>query len=150
MNKKKKKENQIVESKPVYVNRDVEEIVQFMTPVSIAEVNEEGIIFSNGAMLSHYHESDCCESVYADWKYLIGEEFPNNITHIKIQIVPESGFRLILLTSDSEGDYTPYQFYVPCYNIQNGYYSNALALTIGIQGVVTLIDISEACYTDIV
>ena len=39
--------------------------------MKIKSICEDGITFDNGSTLAHYHNQDCCEAVYADWKNMI-------------------------------------------------------------------------------
>lgn len=100
--------------------------------MKIKTINEEGIIFNNGATLEHYHDQECCEHVYADWQNMqvitkIGEnfidsnklEFDENITD-HIYLAKGVGFIL----EDKNG----IKLMVSCYDIQNGYYSSNLEL----------------------
>lgn len=105
-----------------------------MKPIKI---NEKGIVFDNGTQITDYHNQECCESVYADWKQ-IEELFRNSeFDDIKIEGVKGSGFRL-------NG------FFVPCYNIQTGYYDSDLKLVIEkIDGTKKEVDISEFTETQI-
>lgn len=100
----------------------------------IKEINEEGILFDNGYKLIAYHEQDCCENVYADFEILktynvstrtgksikIQEiDFNENLEEL-IQGIKEQGFNMVSKIEE--------RFFVPCYNEQNGYYSNNLEL----------------------
>ena len=82
----------------------------------IAEITDERIVFNNGNYICFAHEPDCCETNYADFEYLLDEcclfttLFDENI----ILEVCNGGFRF-----GNKGK----MFYVPCYSIQNGYYS---------------------------
>jgi len=88
----------------------------------IKEIQEDKIVFDNGTELSDYHESSCCEHVYADFKNLrdqvgiMNAQFANDLEK-EIELVKDSGFRLR-------------DCFVPCYDIQNGYYSGNLTLII--------------------
>jgi hypothetical protein len=102
--------------------------------MKIKEINDEEILFDNNMRLESYHEQDCCESVYADFKILndynvstkTGKEI--NIKEIDfeesllklIEGVKEAGFNMISKIGE--------KFFVPCYNSQNGYYSSELEL----------------------
>jgi hypothetical protein len=86
--------------------------------MKIIEITEEGIKFNNGIEVKHYHEQDCCEEVYADWKQLEDTNImEREFDDVNIEKVKGSGFRI-------NG------YFVPCYNVQNGYYSSALELHI--------------------
>lgn len=81
--------------------------------------------------LSHYHEQDCCESVYADWPYtrpFIAQDFtPKYYETLRVFGVPDGGIVMRFFPPEAEGT-PPISFFVPCYNSQNGYYSSALDL----------------------
>ena len=82
-----------------------------------AETNK-GIVFNDGTTIIDHHDQDCCEHVYADFDQLADTNiFDNDFNEIEIEGVKEAGFRL-------NG------YFVPCYDQQNGYYSNDLALII--------------------
>ena len=80
----------------------------------------------NNIIIKDYHEQYCCEHVYADFsaledttffdelkgKNLTAKEVANNI-----ELVEGKGFRI-------------FGYFVPCYNVQNGYYSGDLTLII--------------------
>lgn len=86
------------------------------------------IKLKDGTTISDYHCQDCCETVYADWDALEDTTFdPNEITieTLEIDTNPDEGFRI-------NG------YFVPCYNIQNGYYSSDLQLIITKNGHDTL------------
>lgn len=79
---------------------------------------KDGITFDDGTKIIDVHEQDCCEHVYADWKQLEDTGFlGKEIKEIEIEGVKESGFRI-------NG------FFVPCYDVQNGYYSSDLEIVI--------------------
>lgn len=86
--------------------------------MKIIRINE-GLVFDNGTSVTDYHDQDCCENVYADWKQLedtdaMEHEFPDKL---EIEGVEESGIKI-------DG------YFIPCYNEQNGYYSSDLELEI--------------------
>ena len=85
-----------------------------------------GLMRINNIIIEDYHEQDCCEHVYADFsaledttffdelkgKNLTAKEVANNI-----ELVEGNGFRI-------------FGYFVPCYNVQDGYYSDNLTLII--------------------
>ena len=80
---------------------------------------DEALHFDNGTVVTDWHGQDCCEHVYADWDQLkdtdvMDHEFPEDL---KIEGLEESGIKI-------DG------YFVPCYNEQNGYYSNDLEIEI--------------------
>lgn len=92
--------------------------------------HEDGIAFYNlendlVLEIETFHPQDCCENVYAEWNnfdtesdYLPYGSVPTiEETKKYLELVRGNGFRLF------------YQF-IPCYNEQNGYYSDELYLTI--------------------
>lgn len=93
---------------------------------------EEGCIkFDNGNYIEDFHYQDCCEQVYADFNYIknyniidgsktvFDLEFEENILDY-IEKVEDMGFNFL----DKSGN----KVFVPCYNIQDGYYSSNLSL----------------------
>lgn len=102
----------------------------------IKEIKEDSVVFDNGTVVSGLHEQDCCESVWASFKNLVGQpgvdyhDFPDAIESV-VEVVPEFGFRLD-------------KYFIPCYNSQNGYYSSDLSLVITKpDNVKTTIDVSK-------
>lgn len=92
--------------------------ISFEKPVILVGF-KQGLRFSDGTTIEAHHEQDCCEEVYADWQQLADtgiyeEEFKH------IEICGREGFGISI-----NGKYG-----VPCYNIQNGYYSDELKLVI--------------------
>jgi hypothetical protein len=85
-----------------------------------------GLMKINNIIIEDHHEQDCCEHVYADFsaledttffdelkgKNLTAKEVANNI-----ELVEGKGFRI-------------FGYFVPCYNVQDGYYSSNLTLII--------------------
>jgi len=80
--------------------------------------------------ISHDHEQDCCENVYADIEaviyhkeHIIGEKFEKLV----IKEVTEIGFLLCL----EKNNWSPgIKILVPCYNEQNGFYGRNLDLIV--------------------
>lgn len=86
--------------------------------VTIVKVTQEHIELSNGALITYDHYQDCCEQNYADFEAIADRiedaEFDEPIVFEKSG---DHGFRF-----GNPGN----MLYVPCYSIQNGYYSNAV------------------------
>lgn len=87
--------------------------------MKLIKIEEGKLTFDNGVTITDYHGQDCCEHVYADFMQLedtdvLSHEFNESI---EIQGVKNAGFRI-------EG------YFIPCYNVQNGYYSDQLTLII--------------------
>ena len=90
--------------------------------MKIIKITDDEIIFDNDMTISQDHDQDCCEEVYADFKqlhdtFIMTERFNNGV------FVSPHKFGFVIY-GDSE-----YSYYVPCYNIQNGYYSDDLTIT---------------------
>ena len=74
-------------------------------------------------IINYNHEQDCCERVYADFSVMKYFEIQDKIVkNIIIKGVEEMGFLISLGTG--------YKVFIPCYNEQNGYYSDKLELKI--------------------
>jgi len=109
----------------------MKETMKKKTTMNIEKISDEEILFDNGTKLSYYHEGQCCEEVYPDFKYLkcLGEKF--DLLHwcypadLQIEIVKDTGFRFGGKLENCE-NWT----FVPCYNAQNGYYDDNLELII--------------------
>lgn len=93
------------------------------------------IYFEDGTYLNiqDHHDNDCCEIVYADFSIM---QYYTNIigniyTTFSIYGIKDMGFVMKF------GEYD--KILIPCYNIQNGYYSSNLSLSIN----GTCIDISN-------
>lgn len=95
------------------------------------------IKFDNGLELWDHHDQDCCESVYADFsvadsynciagdKSVYDLDFDDKTLLDTIERVCGEGFNLF----DREGN----SVFIPCYNVQNGWYSSDLSLRYGDQ-----------------
>jgi len=92
----------------------------------------------NDIDIDDFHSQDCCEQVYADFSALNDTGFENEMKRIKPtfeQVVASIeklsyGFRVM-------------GYFVPCYDIQNGYYSNNLEIRITEKGKKFVIDVSD-------
>ena len=81
-----------------------------------------GIEFSDGSVLVDIHYQDCCENVYADFSNLDSDIMSYDFKGaIKIEKA-QNGLKF--------GDNRRW-FFVPCYNVQNGYYSDNLSIAYG-------------------
>lgn len=99
--------------------------------MKIKKVFNDRIIFDNNSYLTDFHEQDCYEEVYADFGYIknyniiegnktvFDLEFNENFID-DVRLVKGEGFIIL----DNIGNY----IFVPCYNIQNGYYNDSLYL----------------------
>lgn len=85
--------------------------------MKIKEISENFILFDNGNMIACSHEQDCCEHNYADFEQL--DDIARNYDYkenLIFEEVEDAGFRF--------GDRPERMFFVPCYSIQDGYYSS--------------------------
>ena len=91
------------------------------TEYKITKVTDEVIELTNlddatKLLITHDHAPDCCENNYADFEQL--DDLAMHYTfkgRLQFEEVPGAGFRF----GDSRR-----MFFVPCYTIQNGYYSD--------------------------
>ena len=123
--------------------------------MKIKEILEEKINFDNGFELRYYHDQDCCENVYADFKILktynlstktgktinIHDIDFNEDLETLIEGVAEAGFNMKSKIGEA--------FFVPCYNVQNGYYNDNLELILVKNRTHEVMDISEYVEDDI-
>lgn len=96
-------------------------------------------------IIKDYHESDCCESVYADFDTVdyYKKEITNlgKVKNLVIKAVPEMGF-LMCFETYSEYDQI-LRVFVPCYEFQNGYYSGQLELIVEDGDTTKKVDITD-------
>lgn len=123
--------------------------------MKIKEIKEEEILFDNGYVLKYYHDQDCCEHVYADFD-MIKQYNVSTVTGMTINIydidfnedlgslvkgIEDAGFNMISKIGEN--------FFIPCYNEQNGCYNDCLELIL-VKGKITEhLDISEYVKDDI-
>ena len=88
--------------------------------MKIKKVDDGGIYFDNGNIIEAYHYPDCCENNYADFEQLEQLAYDTEFDENLIFEESDFGFRF-----GNEGK----MFYVPCYSIQNGYYSSEVTIT---------------------
>lgn len=97
--------------------------------MKISEVTSEHILFDNGNTITFYHEPDCCEHNYADFEQLDDEALSFDYPESLMFESTDSGF---MFGSDMR------RFFVPCYSMQNGYYTNALDIYYNDKRIMTL------------
>lgn len=104
--------------------------------MKITEITDKSIKFDNGSKLTYDHYQCCCEKVYPDFLFVknyncLGSygssdcfeaSFEDDPSEFKrsFTCIDEAGF---IFRTDC-GD----AIFVPCYNIQNGYYGTDLEL----------------------
>ena len=84
-------------------------------------VNVDDVItFDNGNYIRYYHYQDCCEYNYPDFEALddiaLNYDYDENLI---FEPVTDYGFCF--------GD-SRQMFFVPCYSLQNGYYSSDVSI----------------------
>lgn len=93
-------------------------------------------------VLTGTHDQDCCENVYAAWSaikpYL--PQLVGKYNKLVIKGVSGEGFLLCF-----EGNYSTslQKVFIPCYNEQNGYYSDHLDLIVSASGVEHKVSASD-------
>lgn len=110
----------------IYFNPDTGDIkdsylgcpkVEYSGNVTITNIDDEAITFSDGRKITYWHEQDCCEWNYADFEQL-DDIARNYIFELPLKFQrARHGFRF----GDSRR-----MFFVPCYSEQNGYYTYAI------------------------
>lgn len=117
--------------------------------MKIKEITGGKVIFDNGYILDYFHDQDCCEQVYADFDvletYNVSTKTGKNINIKEIDFeedlnklikgIEGQGFNMISKIGE--------QFFVPCYNDQNGYYSNDLELILYKKDKKETLDITD-------
>lgn len=100
--------------------------------MKIEKITEDGITFEDGTHITHLHEQDCCENVYTDWMQLRDTN------------ILDRDFNKINLTGVKNAGIKLNEYFIPCYDNQNGYYSSNLSLVITDRyGLKRTIDISK-------
>ncbi len=82
------------------------------------------ITLPDGTTISDSHSQECCEEVFADWPEDIEEDLKSlgvNYDSLEIQFIEEFGVKINGIS-------------VPCYNRQNGYYSDQLWMLVEKEG----------------
>ena len=88
--------------------------------MKITEVTEDYILFDDDSRISYYHDQDCCEDNYADFKSLEERAYKVDFKEpLEFEPTPY-GFRF--------GNKPSLMFFIPCYSVQNGYYSPDLEI----------------------
>ena len=88
----------------------------------IDEINEDYIRFEDGSMITFQHYQDCCEWNYADFEQLddLARSAMFDTANLTFEAVEGSGFRF--------GNKDGRMYFVPCYSVQNGYYSSDIQI----------------------
>ena len=95
------------------------------TAMTIVEVTDEHITFSNGKQITFRHCPDCCENNFADFPQIddIGRSAVYYENELIFEAVEGAGFRF--------GNRGGLMTFIPCYSWQNGYYSTNLDIHYG-------------------
>lgn len=127
-------ENEILETITLKKESPVE--IEFLDDSVKLKFSDDLII------LTSLHNQDCCERVYADFEYMkpyipqLNEKYKGLI----IKGVKEIG---LLLCFECEYGSRSEKVLIPCYNEQNGYYSENLELLINNNGIEKRINIEN-------
>lgn len=91
--------------------------------MKIKAVTDEYIEFTNGNRITYSHLYDCCETNYADFKQIEESAFNQEfIEPLVFEMAEGQGFRF------GNYKYITTMYFIPCYSIQNGYYSTDLEI----------------------
>ena len=121
--------------------------------INIIKISEDEVIIETDSemiKLESYHSQDCCESVNADmatiklYKEQLVDKYFNEIV---VKGVKDMGFLLCFMGNTYENPNV--KIFVPCYNSQNGYYSDNLELRINIGNTTTNVDLEGHIENDI-
>jgi len=97
---------------------------------------DDYIEFEDGSKITYYHEQDCCEVNYADFRQLDDIALSADFDMDKLAFEPlEHGFRF--------GNKPNKMFFVPCYSEQNGYYSDQVGIYFNGNKVIDILECSE-------
>lgn len=112
-----------------------------MNNVSVKQITEDSIVFSDGTTLQHYHQDDCCENHYLDFSALDIKDFEGlefNLSNDKFfKRIENYGIELIPIKG--------WPVRIAGYGHNNGYYSSNMSLIIRGENKKTIkhFDISE-------
>lgn len=86
----------------------------------IIEVQDNLLKFDDGTIITCDHEQDCCEYNYAKFDDIdsLCRKTDFDTKNLTFEKIDGSGFRF--------GNLPLKMFFVPCYSMQNGYYSDWL------------------------
>ena len=108
----------------------------------IVKIDDDGLTFDDGYVLTSFHVNRCCENHWLDWAALRECEvdvttLEFDLTGILFERVPDFGIRLIA----SDG----HPIFVAGYGSNNGYYSDQITMQLlnPIRDVVREWDVSE-------
>jgi hypothetical protein len=90
----------------------------------IITAEEDLLKFSDGTTIEAIHYPDCCEHNYAKFDDLddIAMATDFDTKSLEIEVIEGAGIRI--------GNKPSKMFFIPCYSVQNGYYSSDLHIHI--------------------
>lgn len=93
--------------------------------MKIVLVTEKAITFSNGKKITYDHSRDCCEYNYADFEQIddLGRHAVSYENELVFEAVERGGFRF--------GNRGGAMTFIPCYSVQNGYYTKEIDIFYG-------------------
>lgn len=115
-----------------------------MTTVTVVEVKQDYILFSDGSKLYSEHDQDCCESHFLSMsdlgvkdfeglKFNLEKDFFKRIVDYGIELIPTLG----------------HSVKIPGYGSNNGYYSSNLTLVLERPKGIESFDISDCQEIDL-
>lgn len=113
--------------------------MKVMDNAKVIKVNEESIVFDNGATLRSEHEQDCCEQHYLSFRDLTISDFEG----LEFDLSSDDFFRRIKGYGIELIPVNGYTVKVPAYGYNNGYYSDNLSLVLENTESTRTYDISE-------
>ena len=92
-----------------------------MKDILLTKITDEYIEFSDGKKITYFHDQECCECNFADFKALenIVQEMEGFDLPLTFERIDGLGFRF-------GNKYEMY--FVPCYSFQNGYYTDEITI----------------------
>lgn len=106
---------------------------------TVIEVNQDSIKFDSGAVLSSYHEQDCCENHYLSFTDLTIEDFEG----LRFDLSGDSFFKRIEGYGIELMPIKGHSVKIPGYGSNNGYYSDKLDLVLTVDGKEKVFDVTE-------
>lgn len=89
--------------------------------MKILKAEESYLAFDNGSYIASSHDQECCEHNYADFEAVDDIALNTDFTEPLDFESCEDGFRF--------GNQPNKMFFVPCYSMQNGWYSRNIKIS---------------------
>lgn len=124
------------------------ELTKKIEGVGVSDEALELVLDDTRLKFESYHDQSSYEHVYADFsvmKYYV-EALKDKMLHL-VEIKGVEGMGFLLCFEFHNAD--PVKVFIPCYNHQNGYYSDSLQIKISRYNEVSLVDVSECVEDDL-